>query len=212
LGESLTDGPSRRITRHRRSPWPTGSFKGCSPHRPTSVLLKPQSRAAARRSYGIDSGDDRGFQFATPGPTAVVMLAERISVTQRSRTLKTGSGLLPDHRASRVVCSNLRQDRGYLSASVESAAPPSAQRTASGCACQRHAWTTSGQGVLSPICRPWTSADPLNRIVGQPEVAMTTDQTAPPGPRQAIASHTAASTPAADFSRPVAAGLSSDSR
>jgi hypothetical protein len=28
---------------------------------------------------------------------------------------------------------------------------------------------------------------------------MTTDQTAPPGPRQAIASHTAASTPAADF-------------
>ena len=76
------------------------------------------------------------------GFASVVMLADRISVIQRSRTLESWirfSSLIIVHLG---LCSRPRQDCGYPSAPVESAAPTLGRRTASGCACQRHGWTT----------------------------------------------------------------------
>src|SRR5215213_9038559 len=79
------------------------------------------------------------------------MLADRISVIQRSHARESWirfSSLIIAHLG--LCVAGPRQDCGYPSAPVEYAAPTLGRRTASGCACQRHGWTTRSRTRTIP--------------------------------------------------------------
>jgi hypothetical protein len=103
-----------------------------------------------RCSYGIDSCNDRGPRIRGTGVCSGRDVGEAdLHEPTVAHARELDQVHLADHRASRAVCSNPARPRLPISFG-RVCGSTLGRRTASGCACQRHAWTTRSRTRTMP--------------------------------------------------------------